>query len=143
MAIINWKSETAKKTTMAGISGDKSGACLIRDLETEIPCLFFFFFFFLHPPCFTLMILFAAIRNSARSASRIAVIHHPRCFIIQHRSTLDGVSLFLYYVRSVFPSSLVFFLAGTSDFPRFVRLHETFITRQRCFLQRYFDHFKL
>lgn len=49
-------------------------------------------------------------------------------------------SLFLYYVRSVSPLSC--FSSGTSDFLRFVRLHETFITRQHCFLQRYFDHFK-
>jgi hypothetical protein len=51
-------------------------------------------------------------------------------------------SLFLYYVHSVLAASLFFPWPALEIFLGSFGLHETFITRQRCFLRRRFDHFK-
>lgn len=77
------------------------------------------------------------------------------CFVIPYRDAPCSVfynmapdprwtrfSSFLYYMSVLFPALPCFFPGWHFGFSRFVRLHETFITRQRCFLRRYFDHFK-
>lgn len=124
MAIINSGEKTGKTAVGSKISGDKSGACRSR-LEMD---LFFSFIFSILCGCFVIPPRIADI------LSQYFIIHST-----DPRRTVLFISLLCSFC---FLRFLVFPPAGTSDFLRFVRLHETFITRHRCFLQRYFDHFK-